>query len=91
MQMKVALDRMNDIKGVLNRFFSNDDLFDEKMELKEQKVKRLPQPPKDAPLPPPSRDKGKTANSSKLKPITMKSKNDDEDFWKADFRGKKGN
>ena len=29
--MKVALDRMNDIKGVLNRFFSNDDLFDERM------------------------------------------------------------
>ena len=58
--------------------------------MKEQKIQRLPQPPKDVPLPPPSRDKGKTGNSSKLKPITMKSKNDDEDFWKADFRGKKG-
>lgn len=32
--MKVALDRMGDIKGVLNRFFGNEDLFDEKMELK---------------------------------------------------------
>ena len=29
--MKVALERMNDIKAVLNRFFGNDDLFDEKM------------------------------------------------------------
>lgn len=44
--MKVALDRMNDVRGVLNRFFSNEDLFDEKMDLKEQKIQRLPQPPK---------------------------------------------
>lgn len=29
--MKVALERMNDIKAVINRFFGNDDLFDEKM------------------------------------------------------------
>lgn len=41
LQMKVALDRMNDIKAVLNRFFGNDDLFDEKMDLKEQKVQRV--------------------------------------------------
>lgn len=39
--MKVALERMNDIKAVLNRFFGNDDLFDEKMDLKEQKVQRV--------------------------------------------------
>jgi hypothetical protein len=34
LQMKVALERMGDVKGVLNRFFSNEDLFDEKMDLK---------------------------------------------------------
>jgi hypothetical protein len=39
--MKVALDRMGDIKAVLNRFFGNEDLFDEKMELKEQTIKRV--------------------------------------------------
>lgn len=39
--MKVALDRMSDIKAVLNRFFGNDDLFDEKMDLKEQKIQRV--------------------------------------------------
>jgi hypothetical protein len=39
--MKVALERMNDIKAVLNRFFGNDDLFDEKMDLKEQKIQRV--------------------------------------------------
>jgi hypothetical protein len=32
---------MNDIKAVLNRFFGNDDLFDEKMDLKEQKIQRV--------------------------------------------------
>jgi hypothetical protein len=32
--MKVALIRMSDIKAVLNRFFGNEDLFDEKMDLK---------------------------------------------------------
>lgn len=52
LQMRVALERMSDIKGVLNRFFSNEDLFDEKMELKEQKVQRLPQPAKETQLPP---------------------------------------
>jgi len=76
--MKVALERMGDIKGVLNRFFGNDDLFDEKMDMKEQKVQRLPQPAKDSPLPPPSRDSkaGKTSTNPKLKPIG-KAKNDD--------------
>ena len=39
--MKVALERMTDIKAVLNRFFSNQDLFDEVMELKEQKIVRV--------------------------------------------------
>lgn len=39
--MKVALNRMNDLKAVLNRFFGNEDLFDEKMDLKEQKVQRI--------------------------------------------------
>jgi hypothetical protein len=58
------------------------------MELKEQKIQRLPQPSKETPLPPPSREKLK-GQSTKLKPITMKSKNEDEDFWKADFRGRK--
>lgn len=60
------------------------------MELKEQKVQRLPLPAKDTPLPPPSRDSkaGKGANNSaKLKPLA-KQKNDDEDFWKGDFKGK---
>lgn len=50
--MKVALDRMSDIKGVLNRFFGNEDLWDEKMDLKPQKVQRLPQPAKETSLPP---------------------------------------
>lgn len=39
--MKVATERMIDIKAVLNRFFVNDDLFDEKMQLKEQKIQRI--------------------------------------------------
>lgn len=41
--MRVALDRMGDVKGVLNRFFGNEDLFDDKMDLKEQKIQKLPQ------------------------------------------------
>ena len=40
LQLKVALDRMNDVRSVLNRFFGNEDLFDEKMDLKQQKVIR---------------------------------------------------
>jgi hypothetical protein len=61
------------------------------MELKEQKVQRLPQPAKDTPLPPPSRDSraGKTTNNAaKLKPLVKQKNNDDEDFWKGDFKGK---
>ncbi len=41
LQMKVALDRMGDIKAVINRFFGNEDLFDEKMDLKEQRIQRI--------------------------------------------------
>lgn len=91
--MRVALQRMGDIKGVLNRFFGNQDLFDEKMELKQQKVVRLPQvvKEKDSPLNvPPSRESRTTKggpNAQKLKPLS-KIKNDDQDFWKADFKGK---
>ena len=40
MQMKVVLGRMGDVKAVINRFFGNEDLFDEKMELKEQRIQR---------------------------------------------------
>lgn len=80
--MKVALDRMGDIKGVLNRYFANEDLFDDKMDLKQQKVQRLPQPA------PPSRDnKSAKPNVAKLKPIS-KMKNDDDDFWKGDTKNK---
>lgn len=39
--MKVAMDRMTDIKAVLNRFFGNQDLFDANMDLKEQKIQRV--------------------------------------------------
>lgn len=39
--MKIALERMSDVRAVLNRFFGNEDLFDEKMDLKEQKVHRV--------------------------------------------------
>lgn len=83
--MRVALERMNDIKGVLNRFFGNEDLWDQKMELKEQKIQRLPQPAKQ--MAPPSREKGKLTNS-RLKPINKPLRNDDEDFWRADFKSK---
>lgn len=38
--MKVAMERMTDIKAVLNRFFANEDLFDEKMDLKHQQVSK---------------------------------------------------
>ena len=84
--MKVALDRMGDIRGVLNRFFGNEDLFDEKMNLKEQKVSRPPQPVKETPMPS-SRDKSRQGNNQKLKPIS-RIKNDDDDFWRADFKPK---
>lgn len=41
LQMKVAVERMTDLKAVLNRFFGNEDLFDDKMDLKEQRVQRV--------------------------------------------------
>ena len=44
LQMKVALARMGDVKAVLNRFFGIEDLFDEKMELKEQRVQKVEVP-----------------------------------------------
>lgn len=97
--MRVALDRMGDVKGVLNRFFTNEDLFDEKMDMKEQKVQKVVVQQqngggKDLVTPniPQSRDgKGqKIGNQNKLKPINSNNsnnasrvKNDDEDFWKA--------
>ena len=85
--MKVALERMGDIKGVLNRFFGNEDLFDEKMDLKPQKVTRPPQPVKETTPLPPSRDKSRQGNTQKLKPIS-RVKNDDDDFWRADFKSR---
>lgn len=54
------------------------------MDLKYQKIQKLPQPL------PPSRD-GVPAkpNVTRLKPISSgKGKNDDEDFWKVDMKGK---
>ena len=83
--MRVALDRMGDIKGVLNRFFSNEDLFDEGMNLKQQKVVRPPQPDKESALPPSRNLSRQGAQNQKLKPIS-RLKNDDEDFWRADFK-----
>lgn len=86
LQMKVAVDRMGDIKGVLNRFFGNEDLFDEKMDLKEQSVRRVEvvsresqnrQPPKEL------------KTQSKLKPLNYtSSKNEDDDFWRGEYKGR---
>lgn len=68
--MKVALERMTDIKAVLNRFFGNEDLFDQKMDLKEQKVSRpqfnTPQEPQYTESRLPSRQ---NRNVTKLKPL----------------------
>jgi hypothetical protein len=80
--MKVALERMSDIKAVLNRFFGNDDLFDEKMELKEQRVQRVEVISRE--------NQNRTAmketkNQTKLKPLNYTNKNDDEDFWRGEF------
>lgn len=72
--MKVALDRMGDLKAVLNRFFGNEDLFDEKMDLKEQRIQRVEitsregtnrQPPKEL------------KTQTKLKPLNYSKGNDD--------------
>ena len=78
--MKVALERMTDIKAVLNRFFANEDLFDEKMDLKEQKVQR-PQIPSAEQLPraesrQPSRE---NRNNTKLKPLNNSRKREVDD------------
>ncbi len=76
---------MNDIRSVLNRFFGNGDLFDEKMDLKEQKVQR-PAPPvaKEQQSRLQSRET-RGGNQPRLKPIQRETKNEDEDFWKGDF------
>ena len=71
---------MGDIRSVLNRFFGNEDLFNDKMDLKEQKVHRPTI--KDQPRLP-SRDI--RGGQPKLKPIQKDLRNDDEDFWKGDF------
>lgn len=81
LQMKVALDRMNDIKAVLNRFFGNDDLFDEKMELKEQRVQRVEVISRENQNR--TAVKETTKNQTKLKPLNYTNKNDDEDFWRG--------
>lgn len=83
LQMKVALNRMNDLKSVLNRFFGNEDLFDEKMDLKEQKVQRIEVVSRENQQRPSMKETAK--NQTKLKPLSYTNKNEDEDFWRGDF------
>lgn len=83
LQMKVALNRMNDLKSVLNRFFGNEDLFDEKMDLKEQRVQRIEVVSRENQQRPSMKETSK--NSTKLKPLSYTNKNEDEDFWRGDF------
>lgn len=84
--MKVALDRMGDLKAVLNRFFGNEDLFDEKMDLKEQKIRRIEIPSRESQNRQPTKE---SRTQTKLKPLNYSSKNnDDEDFWRGDYKGK---
>jgi hypothetical protein len=87
LQMKVALERMGDIKAVLNRFFGNDDLFDEKMELREQKIQRVEVLSRE------NQNRTttikETKNQTKLKPLNYTNKNDDEDFWRGEFNKSK--
>ena len=84
--MKVALDRMGDIKAVLNRFFGNEDLFDEKMDLKEQRIQRIELPSRERQNRQPTKE---SRTQTKLKPLNYSNKNnDDEDFWRGDFKGK---
>lgn len=84
--MKVALDRMGDIKAVLNRFFGNEDLFDEKMDLKEQRIQRIELPSRESQNRQPTKE---SRTQTKLKPLNYSNKNnDDEDFWRGDFKGK---
>lgn len=80
--MKVALERMGDLKAVLNRFFGNEDLFDERMELKEQRIQRVEVVSRENQPRVPSRE---NKTQPKLKPINYSTKNDDEDFWRGDF------
>ena len=72
--MKVALERMNDIRAVLNRFFGNDDLFDEKMDLKEQKIQRVEVVSRENQNRTTIKE---TKNQTKLKPLNYTNKNDD--------------
>lgn len=73
--MKIALERMNDVKAVLNRFFGSEDLFDEKMDLKQQRIQRV-QVPQSRQSQPRLINK-ETKTQSKLKPLNYSAKNDD--------------
>ena len=56
------------------------------MELKEQHVKRV-----EVPLSRESQNrqpKELKTQTNKLKPLNYTSKNDDEDFWRGDYKGK---
>ena len=74
---------MTDIRAVLNRFFGNEDLFDEKMDLKEQKIHRVQVQSRQNQNRQPTKDT--KTNTNKLKPLNYTSKNEDEDFWRGDF------
>lgn len=71
--MKVAIQRMNDVRAVLNRFFGNEDLFDQKMDLKEQKVHRVEVLSRENQQRTTMKE---TKNQTKLKPLNY-TKNDD--------------
>lgn len=73
--MKVALDRMGDVKAVLNRFFGNEDLFDEKMDLKEQRVQRRELPSRESTSRQPAKE---SRTQTRLKPLTHTAKNTDD-------------
>jgi hypothetical protein len=73
--VKVALERMTDLKAVLNRFFGNEDLFDEKMDLKEQRVQKVEVVVREIQPRLPSRE---NKAQPKLKPLNYaNSKNED--------------
>ncbi len=71
--MKVAIQRMNDVRAVLNRFFGKEDLFDQKMDLKEQKVHRVEVLSRENQQRTTMKE---TKNQTKLKPLNY-TKNDD--------------
>ena len=71
--MKIALERMSDVRAVLNRFFGNEDLFDQKMDLKEQKVHRVEVLSRENQQRTTMKE---TKNQTKLKPLNH-TKNDD--------------